>query len=62
RAYLHHVFRSGEIISSMLLTWHNLHYFQELMEGMRMAIAAGTFAAFEAGFHAQRAAGDIEPL
>ena len=62
RAYLHHVFRSGEIISSMLLTWHNLHYFQELMEGMRMAIAAGTFAEFEAGFHAQRAEGDIEPL
>jgi hypothetical protein len=31
RAYLHHVFRAGEIIASMLLTWHNLHYFQELM-------------------------------
>ncbi|HCQ64358.1 MAG TPA: tRNA guanosine(34) transglycosylase Tgt [Rhodobacteraceae bacterium] len=62
RAYLHHVFRSGEIIASMLLTWHNLHYYQELMEGMRGAIAAGRFAAFEADFHATRAAGDIEPL
>ena len=62
RAYLHHVFRSGEIISSMLLTWHNLHYYQELMAGMREAIAAGTFADFEADFHAQRAAGDIGPL
>jgi queuine tRNA-ribosyltransferase len=62
RAYLHHVFRSGEIISSMLLTWHNLHYYQELMAGMREAIAAGTFATFEAAFHADRAAGDIEPL
>ena len=62
RAYLHHVFRAGEIISSMLLTWHNLHYYQELMEGMRQAIAVGRFAAFAAEFHAARAAGDIEPL
>jgi queuine tRNA-ribosyltransferase len=43
RAYLHHVFRAGEIISSMLMTWHNLHYYQDLMEGARQAIAAGTF-------------------
>jgi queuine tRNA-ribosyltransferase len=62
RAYLHHVFRAGEIIASMLLTWHNLHYFQELMATMREAIAAGDFAGFEAGFHALRAEGDIEPL
>ena len=62
RAYLHHVFRAQEIISSMLLTWHNLHYFQEIMEGMRGAIAEARFAAWEADFHAQRAMGDIEPL
>ncbi|TDK51723.1 tRNA guanosine(34) transglycosylase Tgt [Antarcticimicrobium luteum] len=62
RAYLHHVFRSQEIISSMLLTWHNLHYFQELMQGMREAIGGGRFDAWEAEFHAQRAEGDIEPL
>jgi queuine tRNA-ribosyltransferase len=62
RAYLHHVMRAGEMISGMLLTWHNLHYYQELMEGMRDAIARGQFAAFEAAFHAQRAEGDIEPL
>ncbi len=62
RAYLHHVFRSGEIIASMLLTWHNLHYYQELMDGMRAAIRGHRFAAFEAAFHAARAAGDIEPL
>ena len=62
RAYLHHVFRSQEIISSMLLTWHNLHYYQELMGGMRAAIAEGRFGAFEAAFHAARAQGDIEPL
>ena len=62
RAYLHHVFRAGEMISGMLLTWHNLHYYQELMAGMRGAIAEGRFAAFEAEFHAQRALGDIEPI
>ena len=62
RAYLHHVFRAQEIISSMLLTWHNLHYYQELMQAMRDAIAEGRFAAFEAAFHGQRAEGDIEPL
>ena len=61
RAYLHHVFRAGEIISSMLLTWHNLHYYQELMAGLRDAIAAGRLAAFVAAFHAARAEGDIEP-
>lgn len=62
RAYLHHVFRAGEMISGMLLTWHNLHYYQELMQGMRSAIEAGEFAGFEADFHAKRAEGDIEPL
>jgi queuine tRNA-ribosyltransferase len=62
RAYLHHVVRAGEIIASMLLTWHNLHYFQELMAGLRAAIAGGRLAAFAAEFEAARAAGDIEPV
>ena len=62
RAYLHHVFRSGEMISGMLLTWHNLHYFQELMQGMRDAIAGGRLDGFVADFHAERASGDIAPL
>jgi len=62
RAYLYHVFRSQEMISGMLLTWHNLQYYQDLMADMRAAIAAGRFASFEAEFHAQRAAGDIAPL
>jgi queuine tRNA-ribosyltransferase len=62
RAYLHHVFRSQEIISSMLLTWHNLHYYQNLMDQMRAAISRGGFEAWNAEFHAQRALGDIEPL
>ncbi|MCD1620083.1 tRNA guanosine(34) transglycosylase Tgt [Salipiger manganoxidans] len=62
RAYLHHVFRAQEMISGMLLTWHNLHYYQDLMQGMRDAIAEGRFAAWEAKFHADRAQGDIPPL
>lgn len=62
RAYLHHVFRAGEMISGMLLTWHNLHYYQELMAGMRAAIAEGRFAAWQAAFHAVRGDGDIAPL
>ena len=62
RAYLHHVVRSNEMIAGMLLTWHNLHYFQDLMQGMRDAIAAGRFDEFESDFHAQRALGDIDPL
>ncbi|MEE9427731.1 MAG: tRNA guanosine(34) transglycosylase Tgt [Paracoccaceae bacterium] len=62
RAYLHHVFRAKEIIQSMLLTWHNLHYYQDLMQEMRAAIVAGKFAEFEADFHSTRAAGDIEQL
>jgi queuine tRNA-ribosyltransferase len=62
RAYLHHVFRSNEMISGMLLTWHNLRYYQDLMQGMRDAIAASGFDAFETRFHAMRAEGDIPPL
>ena len=62
RAYLHHVYKSQEIIASMLMTWHNLHYYQELMQGLRDAIAGQRLSAFVADFHAKRAEGDIEPL
>ncbi|MEL6587502.1 MAG: tRNA guanosine(34) transglycosylase Tgt [Pseudomonadota bacterium] len=62
RAYLHHVTRSKEIIGSMLMTWHNLQYYQDIMAGMRAAIAAGTFDAWQAKFHGDRAQGDIDPL
>lgn len=62
RAYLHHVFKAQEIISSMLLTWHNLHYYQELMQGLRDAIVAQNLKTFVAQFHSVRTQGDIEPL
>jgi queuine tRNA-ribosyltransferase len=62
RAYLHHVVRSGEIIAAMLLTWHNLHYYQELMQGLRDAIPAGALANFISAFHTSRAEGDLAPI
>ena len=62
RAYLHHVFRSNEMIAGMLLTWHNLRYFQDIMGEMRAAISEGRFDAWEEEFHAMRAMGDIDPL
>ncbi len=62
RAYLHHVFKSQEIIASMLLTWHNLHYFQELMQSLREAIGAGRLAAFAGVFRDMQTLGDIEAL
>ncbi len=48
RAYLHHLFRCEEMLGPMLLTWHNIQYYQDLMAGMRAAIAAGRLAAFSA--------------
>ena len=62
RAYLHHVFRAQEMISGMLLTWHNLHYYQQLMQGMRDAIAAGRFSVFVQDFNRLRAEGDVDQL
>ncbi len=62
RAYLHHLFRSGEILSSMLLTWHNLHFYQDLMAKMRSAIAEGGFADWQKTFTETYAGGDVEPL
>ena len=53
RAYLHHLVRSGEILGAMLMTQHNLHFYQALMQGMRTAIAAGSFAAFQQDFAAR---------
>jgi queuine tRNA-ribosyltransferase len=50
RAYLHHLTKSGEILGAMLLTEHNLTFYQQLMQAMRDAIAAGGFNAFAADF------------
>ena len=61
RAYLHHLVRSNEILGSMLLTEHNLRYYQDLMAGLRAAIAAGNFAEFAEEFARAQASGDIPP-
>ena len=53
RAYLNHLFRSGEYLSAMLLSWHNIAYFEDLTARMRAAIAAGTFDAFRRDFRAK---------
>jgi queuine tRNA-ribosyltransferase len=53
RAYLHHLVRSGEMLGAMLMTQHNLHFYQALMQAMRDAIADGRFAAFQAEFDAR---------
>jgi len=54
RAYLHHLHRSGEILGARLNTIHNLHYYQELMLGMRQAIEQGRFEAFATEFRQGR--------
>ena len=62
RAYVHHLVRSDEILGSMLLTWHNLQYYQDLMAAMRQAIEQQCFCEFEQKFHKTQALGDIEVL
>ena len=57
RAYLHHLIRAGEYLGSMLLSWHNIAYFENLTARMRAAIAAGEFEAFRNQFHARMAEG-----
>ncbi|MGC6412559.1 MAG: tRNA guanosine(34) transglycosylase Tgt [Candidatus Puniceispirillaceae bacterium] len=62
RAYLHHLFKAEEVQGLMLLTWHNLTYYQDLMAGMRGAIEAGRMAEFAKSFADDQALGDIEQL
>lgn len=50
RAYLHHLQKAGEILGAMLMTEHNLSFYQQLMQAMRDAIGEGRFAAFAADF------------
>jgi queuine tRNA-ribosyltransferase len=53
RAYLHHTVKAGEIIAAMLLTWHNLQFYQDLMAGLRGAVAAGDVSGFATRFQAR---------
>ncbi len=62
RAYLHHLIASGEILGAMLLTWHNLHYYQDVMRGLRGAIERGALSHWIASFQDEQDRGDIEPI
>ena len=62
RGYLHHLIKCDEILGLMLLTWHNIQYYQDLMAGMRAAIEVGALNAFAQTFDDQQARGDIEAL
>ena len=57
RAYLKHLDKCNEILGARLATTHNLHYYQDLMRGLREAIASGTLAAFVDDFYARRGMG-----
>jgi queuine tRNA-ribosyltransferase len=58
RAYLHHLAKADEMLAPILLTLHNLHYYQDLMAGLRGAIEAGRLDDFVAAFQQQQAEGD----
>ncbi len=52
KAYVHHLIRSGELLGAMILSWHNIAYFEDLMARIRASIAAGTFETFVTEFRA----------
>ncbi len=54
RAYLNHLVRAGEMLGGMLLTMHNLHYYQDLMADLRRAVNEGALAIFEAAFQEEQ--------
>ncbi len=60
RAYLHHLIRTEEMLGAMILSQVNLSYYQELVQGARVAIEAGTFTDYAAQTRAQWARGDLE--
>lgn len=62
RAYLHHLIRVEEILGAMLLTWHNLQYYQDIMRGLRGAIESGSLDNWVAAFEEEQGRGDIPPL
>ena len=62
RAYIHHLQKCNEVLAVMLLSWHNIRYYQRLMQGLRKAIEQGRLSDFSADFYAKQRAGDIEEL
>ena len=62
RAYIHHLQKCNEVLAVMLLSWHNIRYYQRLMHGLRNAIECGKLNDFVADFYVKQQAGDIEEL
>ncbi len=62
RAYIHHLQKCNEILAVMLLSWHNIRYYERLMQGIRKSLADGTFDEFVKDFYEKQKQGDIEEL
>ena len=62
RAYLHHLVKCNEALGGMLLTWNNLHYYQDLMAGAREAISNGTYAEYVGLTKQGWEKGDLDPV
>lgn len=59
RAYLHHLFKAGEMLGPVLLSWHNVHYYQDLMRQIRQHLAGGTYGVFHEHFMATYPDGNV---
>ncbi len=62
RAYIHHLQKCNEVLGIMLLTWHNVRYYERLMQGLRNAIKNDTLSQFADEFYENQVKGDIEEL
>jgi queuine tRNA-ribosyltransferase len=62
RGYLHHLVKSKEILGAMLLTWHNISFYQKMMADIRSAISSKSFDAYQKRFILDWNRGDIEPV
>lgn len=62
RAYIHHLQKCNEILAVMLLSWHNIRYYERLMQGIRKSLAEDTFDEFVKEFYEKQSQGDIEEL
>ena len=62
RAYIHHLQKCNEILAVMLLSWHNIRYYERLMQGIRQSLAEDTFDRFVEDFYAKQRLGDIKEI
>jgi len=62
RAYIHHLQKCQEVLAVMLLSWHNVRYYERLMQGLRQALANDTLQDYVAAFYENQKKGDIAPL